>query len=46
MNGFKRYNTVSREELKALVGGKIDIMDTDMDGSQKTAIKKGQATEA
>ncbi len=46
MNGFKRFNTVSREELEALVGGKIDIMDTDMDSSQKTAIKKGKAIEA
>jgi hypothetical protein len=31
MSVFKRYNTVSREELKALVGVKMDMIDTYMD---------------
>jgi integrase len=31
MSVFKRYNTVSREELKALVGRKSDMLDTNMD---------------
>ena len=43
MSVFKRYNTVSREELRALVGVKMDTMDTNMDTYPKSAIKKGQA---
>ena len=43
MSVFKRYNTVSREELKALVGVKMDTMDTNMDTYPKSATKKGQA---
>jgi integrase len=43
MSVFKRYNTVSREELKALVGEKMDTMDTYMDTYPKSATKKGQA---
>jgi integrase len=43
MSVFKRYNTVSRDELKALVGGKMDTMDTNMDTYPKTATKQGQA---
>jgi hypothetical protein len=43
MSVFKRYNTVSREELKALVGVKMDTMDTNMDTYPKPATKKGQA---
>jgi integrase len=31
MSVFKRYNTVSREELKALVGRNSDVVDTNMD---------------
>jgi integrase len=42
MSVFKRYNTVSRDELKALVGAKMDTMDT----SPISATKKGQALEA
>jgi integrase len=45
MSVFKRYNTVSREELKALVGLKMDTMDTNMDTYQKSATKKGLALE-
>jgi len=43
MSVFKRYNTVSREELKALVGVKTDTMDIYMDTYPKSATKKGQA---
>jgi integrase len=43
MSVFKRYNTVSREELKALMGEKMDTMDTNMDTYPKSATKKGQA---
>jgi integrase len=46
MSVFKRYNTVSRDELKTLVGGKMDTMDTNMDTYPKTATKKGQAVGA
>ena len=46
MSVFKRYNTVSREELKALVGVQMDTMDTNMDTYQNSATKKGQALEA
>jgi integrase len=46
MSVFKRYNTVSRDELKALVGGKMDTMDTYMDTYPESAIKMGQAVEA
>jgi len=43
MSVFKRYNTVSREELKALVGVKMDTMDTNMDTYPKSPTKRGQA---
>ena len=43
MSVFKRYNTVSREELKALVGVNMDTMDTNMDTYPKPATKMGQA---
>ncbi len=46
MSVFKRYNTVSREELKALVGVKMDTMDTYMDTRPEPATKKRQALEA
>jgi hypothetical protein len=39
-------HTVSREELKALVGVKTDTMVTYMDTYPKSAIKKGQAFRA
>ena len=35
---FKRYNTVSREELKALVGRKLEAVDTNMDTSQERTL--------
>lgn len=35
---FKRYNTVSREELKALVGRKSEPMDTNMDTGQERTL--------
>jgi integrase len=41
MSVFKHYNTVSREELKCLVSGKMDAMDTNMDTYPKFAAKKG-----
>lgn len=43
---FKRYNTVSRDELKALVGAKMDPIDTNMDTYLFSATKKGQAIRA
>jgi integrase len=46
MSVFKRYNTVSRDELIALVGGNVDTMGTNMDTYPKTAPKKGQAVGA
>jgi hypothetical protein len=39
MSVLKRYNTVSRDELKALVSGKWSNMDT----YPESATKKGQA---
>ena len=45
MSVFKRYNTVSREELKALVGVKMDTMDTNIDTYQKSATKGGRPLE-
>jgi hypothetical protein len=39
---FERYNRVSREELKALVGVKMDAVDTNMDTYPESAIKKGR----
>ena len=38
---FLANHTVSREELKALVGGKMNPMDTDRDTYPKSATKKG-----
>ena len=35
---FKRYNTVSREELKALVGRNSEPMDTNMDTGQERTL--------
>jgi integrase len=46
MSVFKRYNTVSREELKALVNGKMEVMDTNMDTYLKSTTKIGQAVGA
>jgi integrase len=46
MSVFKRYNTVSKDELKALVGVKMDMVDTYMDTCPESPIKKGQALEA
>ncbi len=43
MSVFKRYSTVSRDEFKALVGGNMDTMDTNMD---TYPTKKGQAVGA
>jgi len=39
-------NTVSREELKALVGVKMDTRDNNMDTYPESATQKGQALEA
>jgi hypothetical protein len=46
MSVFKKYNTVSREELKALAGVEIGTMDTYMATYPESTIKKGQAIEA
>ena len=46
MSVFKRYNAVSRDELKALVGENPGVNDTYNDTYQKCATKKGQAIEA
>jgi integrase len=48
MSVFKRYNTVSRDELKALVGGKMETVDTNMDTwtpPPKTHQKRGRPLE-
>jgi hypothetical protein len=41
MDAFKRYNSVSKEELKALVGEQKDTMDTNMDTYPESATKIG-----
>ena len=46
MSVFKRYNTVSRDELKALVGENPGANDTYNDTHQKSATKKRQAHKA
>jgi hypothetical protein len=40
---FPANHNVSREELKALAGGKMDPMDTDRDIYPKSATKNGLA---
>jgi integrase len=46
MSVFKRYNTVSRDELKALVEKNPEANDTYNDTYSKSATRKGEALEA